>query len=77
MGSWRMDDRIWKRRHDTLDRIGNRSITIGGPVMLKVMNHGEYQRRLRSKSVSELLWIIKDAGAAAAAMPDSPNNGFY
>ena len=45
--------------------------------MLKVMDHGEYQRRLRSKSLSELLWIIKDAGAAAAAMPDNPNCGFY
>lgn len=29
--------------------------------MLKVLDHGEYQRRLRSKSVSELLWIIKDS----------------
>lgn len=44
---------------------------------MKTMDHGEYQRRLRSKSVSELLFIIKDAGAAALAMPDNPNCGYY
>jgi len=45
--------------------------------MRKVMNHSEYQARLRQKSMAELHFIAKDAAAAARAMPDSPNTGYY
>ncbi len=44
---------------------------------MKTMNHGEYQRKLRSKEESELRFIIKDAAAAIAAQPLNPNNSYY
>jgi len=43
----------------------------------KVMNHAEYIKGLRSKSTAELEFTIKDAGEAAAAMPDGENAGYY
>lgn len=43
----------------------------------KVMDHGKYQKGLKSKSIVELEFIIKDAGEAIAANPDNPNNGYY
>jgi hypothetical protein len=43
----------------------------------KRMNHGEYRKQLKEKTVAELQFIIKDAGEAIAANPDNPNNGYY
>lgn len=41
------------------------------------INHGEYQEKLQTKSYHELLFIIKDATEAAAAMPEGPKVGYY
>ena len=43
----------------------------------KKMNHGEYQRKLKGKSIAELEYIIADASEAIAVNPDNPNNGYY
>jgi len=43
----------------------------------KKMNHGSYQKNLRTKDIAALHFIIKDAGEAIAANPDNPNNGYY
>ena len=43
----------------------------------KVMNHGEYQKSLRTKSDAALRFIMRDAREAMDAMPDNPNNGYY
>lgn len=45
--------------------------------MDKVMNHTEYPKRLKSKSVESLNFIIKDASEAIKANPSNPNNGYY
>lgn len=45
--------------------------------MPKIMDHTEYQKRLRSNSESSLRFIIKDAHEAIAAMPDGENVGYY
>lgn len=45
--------------------------------MKKTMNHAEYQKSLKSKSVETLKFIIRDASEAAAINPDNPNVGFY
>jgi hypothetical protein len=44
---------------------------------MKKMNHTTYPRALRSKSVEQLRFIIKDAGEALRAMPDGENAGYY
>jgi len=44
---------------------------------MKTMNHAEYQRGLKRKSVPELLFIVQDAHEAIQANPTNPNNGFY
>ena len=41
------------------------------------INHGEYQEKMRTKSVMELMFIIKDAQAAAMSMPEGPKAGYY
>jgi hypothetical protein len=41
------------------------------------MDHREYPRSLRHKSVEALRYIIKDAGEAARAMPEGENAGYY
>jgi len=43
----------------------------------KVMNHKEYQRRVRCMDESSLRFVIKDANEAIAANPTNPNNGYY
>lgn len=43
----------------------------------KTMNHAEYQKSLRSKTVTELMFIQKDAAKARDAMPDGENSGYY
>lgn len=44
---------------------------------MKTMNHGEYQAGLKSKSVAELRFIVRDAYQASQAMPGNPNVGYY
>jgi hypothetical protein len=46
-------------------------------MITKIMNHAEYPRKLRTKTESELYYIVKDCKAAIAANPDNPNNGYY
>ena len=41
------------------------------------MNHGEYQKSCKAKTVSELRFIIKDTAAAIRANPENPKNGYY
>jgi hypothetical protein len=41
------------------------------------MNHAEYQKNLKNKTVAELMYIMNDASAAIKANPDNPNNGYY
>ena len=43
----------------------------------KHMDHAEYQRRLKSKSVAQLRYICKDAWEAIHAMPGGENEGYY
>lgn len=43
----------------------------------KKMDHSAYQKSLKKKTVSELLYIIQDAGEAAAANPLGGNAGYY
>lgn len=45
----------------------------------KIMNHGEYQKNLKSKSFAELMFIVKDAGEAShnARQMGCPNEGYY
>ena len=45
--------------------------------MQKVMDHARYQRDMKGKTVAELLYIIKDAGEAAAVNPQNINCGYY
>ena len=41
------------------------------------MNHSQYPKDLKAKTDEQLRFIIKDANAAMAAMPDNPNNSYY
>ena len=41
------------------------------------INHTEYPKSLKSKTVSQLLYIIQDCREALEAMPESPKAGFY
>lgn len=43
----------------------------------KIMDHAEYQKRLKNKTHAELIYIRNDANAAIKANPDNPNNGYY
>jgi len=43
----------------------------------KVMNHSEYMKSLKNKSVEQLRFIIKDAREAINAYPENPNYGYY
>ena len=45
--------------------------------MNKVMDHSKYQKRLKSLSIEQLRFIVKDAGEAMKANPSNPNNGYY
>ena len=44
---------------------------------LKIMDHTEYPRSLKNKTIDELHYIIKDATAAERAMPFGENAGYY
>jgi hypothetical protein len=41
------------------------------------IDHHEYPLKLRTKTHAELLYIIKDASEAIAAMPDGHKAGYY
>lgn len=41
------------------------------------LNHTEYMKKVKTLSNDSLLFIIKDANEAMAAMPDNPKNGWY
>lgn len=41
------------------------------------INHTQYPKSLKSKTVSQLLYIIKDCREALEAMPESPKAGYY
>lgn len=45
--------------------------------MAKVMDHAQYQLGLRTKTVEELRYIIRDAQEAIAANPSGHNAGYY
>jgi uncharacterized coiled-coil protein SlyX len=45
--------------------------------MPKQMNHAEYQKSLKKKTIEELNFIISDCRATIQAMPDSENVGYY
>ena len=51
--------------------------TYGDSDMTKRMDHTTYPRKLRRKSIPELMYIAKDASEAARAMPEGPNVGYY
>jgi hypothetical protein len=44
---------------------------------MKIMNHAEYQKLMKTKSIAELMYIIKDASEAASSNPDNKNCGYY
>ena len=41
------------------------------------IDHNEYPKKLKTKNVVELRYIIKDCKEAIAAMPDNLKNGYY
>ena len=41
------------------------------------MDHSKYQKRMKSLSIAQLEFIIKDAQEAIVANPSNPNNGYY
>lgn len=41
------------------------------------IDHNEYPKRLKKKTVAELRFIIKDAKEAIAANPDGHKAGYY
>lgn len=43
----------------------------------KIMDHTKYPKSLKSKTLSELQFIVKDANEAMQANPQNPNNSFY
>lgn len=45
--------------------------------MEKIMNHTEYPKQLKNKSIAELRFIAEDAKKAVQAMPDGINAGYY
>lgn len=45
--------------------------------LIKIMDHTEYAKVLKSKTVDQLRYIRQDAYNAAMAMPDGPNHGYY
>jgi len=44
---------------------------------ITVINHAAYQASLKTKTVAQLRYTIKDAQAAMAAMPDGHKAGYY
>ena len=44
---------------------------------MKIMNHTDYPKSLKTKSVESLKYIIKDASEAINANPENENNGYY
>jgi hypothetical protein len=53
------------------------NLTNGVIEMPKQMNHAEYQKNLRKKTVDQLIFIRDDAQAAMRAWPDGENAGYY
>lgn len=45
--------------------------------MPKTMNHADYPKSLRNKSVDQLEFIRRDAYDAVVANPNGINNGYY
>ena len=41
------------------------------------MDHTNYPKQLRTKSIDTLFFIINDCREAIEAMPDNPKNSFY
>lgn len=54
--------------------IGVKTITLQRNL---VMDHAQYQKSLKTKSVESLRYIIKDCQEAIAANPDNKKNGYY
>lgn len=44
---------------------------------MKIMNHIEYQRKLKRLSEDALRYRIDDCKSAIEAYPDNPNCGYY
>jgi hypothetical protein len=44
---------------------------------MKTMNHSNYIKILKNKSIESLKFIIKDCREAIESMPDNPNNSYY
>jgi len=45
--------------------------------MAKQMNHAQYQKSLRRKTIDQLRFIIQDAREASEANPEGENAGYY
>ncbi len=45
--------------------------------MTKTMNHAEYQKNLKTKSVASLIFIINDCKSAIKLNPDNSKNSYY
>ena len=46
-------------------------------MQIENIDHTEYPKRLKNKSIEQLQFIIDDAKAAIKAMPDGPKAGYY
>lgn len=43
----------------------------------KIMDHANYPKSLKKKTIAELMFTMKDAQEAIDANPTNPNNGYY
>jgi hypothetical protein len=45
--------------------------------MIKLMNHAEYQKNLKKKSIEALRYIIADCRETLKVNPEGVNSGYY
>ena len=41
------------------------------------LNHADYMKKVKTLSIEQLKYIIKDCQEAIEAMPNNPKNGWY
>jgi len=72
--SWDLGHGTWVMGLDTHFLFG---IIRAGQTKEMTVDHKNYPKSLKDKSVESLRFIIQDAGAAIAANPDNPKNSYY
>jgi cytochrome c5 len=57
--------------------IGEVHHAIEGDQMPKIMDHGDYQKRVKKMDEAALVYVMQDARNAIEAMPHGENAGYY